>query len=113
MASPATAVISAIGQVAGGAFQYAGNKAAGKAEKESAANALDFEKNRYQNIITALSPYVASGQTANQRAARLLGLPAGNPNGLQPFNSPITPAPQAPPMRALPPGAGSPNVSAI
>lgn len=100
MASTGATVLQGISQLAGGAFQFAGNKQAAKAQSEAAANALDFEKQRYQNIITALAPYVATGQNANQRAAKLLGV------GTQQFASfaqPLVPPGGQPPAAAAPP----------
>lgn len=52
------------------------------------AYATDLEASRYADYRHAIAPYLQAGASANDRAASLLGLPAGAP-----FNPTLTPGP--------------------
>jgi hypothetical protein len=78
-------VVPTIGQLAGAGIQAGGIKDAAEIQAKSFADALAYEKqrdqylqnleaSRYSDLTGRLEPYIATGQTANDRMATLLGI---------------------------------------
>lgn len=99
----------------GGVFDYLGAKKQADAIKQASAQqadstqkALDFTKQQYYDLTGRLSPYVQSGQTANNYASALLG---NSPylkavRGTAPASAPVSVgAGQTPAAAAASPGA--------
>lgn len=91
---------SAAGSVYGANKQAGSNKDAIAAQTTANDAALKFETQKYNDLKTRMQPWIASGQSSNQRMAELLrlppssGAPAGgwNPNEPKPGDpgSPVT-----------------------
>jgi hypothetical protein len=79
--------ISTAGQLIGAGIQSSGIQAAAQIQAQSTANALAFEKQRYADLMSRLAPYMASGTSASDRMAQLLGLPGASATAPPPYTS--------------------------
>lgn len=68
-------VVNTAGQLFAAKIQSDATKAAAATQAASTQAALDWEKQRYANVMGSLQPYIAAGTTAADREAQLLGLP--------------------------------------
>lgn len=114
--------ISAAGSIYGANKQASSNDKATAAQMAANAAALQFEQQKYGDLKARIAPWIASGQSSNQRMADLLHLapvsgptaPAGPTSGAPTGPSGPVDANGAPmPAGVIPHGSGAGSVSGM